>query len=67
MIKFSINLAKNVELILEMSLQFFPRKICIKEKFKAIKTAKKTNNQTNLTLWYNGSKLDQRKTKAIVI
>lgn len=65
MVEFSINFAEGVEpIIANIPTQYFSRKIFIEEKRTAIKEIKK--DQTNFTLWYDGSKLNNRKTRAIV-
>lgn len=46
--RYSINLAKKIELILLIPVQSFSKKIYIEEKCKAIKIAKKTKTCTNL-------------------
>ena len=56
-----------VEPILAVPVQFFPGKICIEEKCKAIKIAKQADNWADLTFWCEKSKLDQGKTGAAVI
>lgn len=62
---FSSNLTREVELISAIAAQVFPRQIFIKDKNKVMDIAK--NNRANLTLQYNGSKLDQERTEAAVI
>ena len=64
---FSIDPAEGVEPILAMSVQSFPGKICIEEKSKAIEIAKKAEDRVNLTLWCDGSKLDQGGAGAAVV
>ena len=66
-VKFSIDSAEGVEPISAMPVQSFPGKICIEEKCKAIKIAKKAENLINLTFWCDGSKLDQGETGAAVV
>ena len=44
LVRFSIDPAERVKPILAISTRFFPRKICIKEKYKAIEIAKKAKN-----------------------
>ena len=64
---FSIDPAEGVEPILAMPVQFFPGKICIEERSKAIETAKKADDRANLSLWCDGSKLDQGEAGAAVV
>ena len=66
-VSFSIDPAEGVEPILPMPIQSFPGKICMEEKCKAIEIAKKAGDQADLTLWCDGSKLDQGGTGAAVI
>ena len=65
--RFSIDPAEGVEPILAISVQFFPRKICIEKRSKDIETAKKADDRANLTLWCNGSKLYQGEVEAAVV
>lgn len=64
-IGFSIDPAEGVEPISAMPLQVFPGKVFIEERSRAIRMAKE--NLSDLTLWCDGSKLDQGGTGAAVV
>ncbi len=62
----SIDHAEGVEpIIADMPMQYFPGKIFMEEKRRAIEEAK--NIQADLILWCDGSKLNQRGTGAAVV
>ena len=48
-----------------MPAQVFPGQMFIEEKNRAIDIVR--NNNANLTLWCNGSKLDQKRAEAAVM
>ena len=62
---FCINPAEEVEPILAIPPQVFPEKVFIEDRNRAIQMAKK--RLANLTLWCDGSKLEQRGTGAAVV
>ena len=63
---FSIDPAKELEpIISNILLQYFPGKIFIEEKYRAIEKAKK--GQSDRTFWYDRSKLNQGGIRATVI
>ena len=65
-VRFNINPAEGVELILaNMPAQYFPGKIFMEEKSRAIEEAK--NDQANLSLWCDGSKLSKGGAGASVV
>ena len=65
-VPFSIDPAKGVEPILAgIPAQYFPGKIFMEEKYKAIEKAKK--DEANLSLWCDGSNLNQGGTGAVVV
>ena len=66
LVGFSIDPAKGVEPITaDMPAQYFPGKIFMEEKCRAIEEAKK--DQANLTLWCDESKLNQGGTGVAVV
>ena len=65
-VRFSIDPAEGVEPILaNMPAQYFPGKIFMEEKSRAIEEAK--NDQANLSLWCDGSKLNEGGAGASVV
>ncbi len=62
---FSIDPAEGVEPVLAMPSQVFPGKFIIDERDRAIAMAKE--HLADLTLWFDGSKLDQEGTGAAVV
>ena len=64
-IGFSINRAEGVEPISAMPVQVFPGKVFIEKRSRAIQVAKE--DQADLALWCDGSKLDQGGTGAAVV
>ncbi len=66
LIRFSIDPTEKVEpIIANMSMQYFPGIIFIEEKHRVIEEVKK--DWADLTLWCNGSKLNQERVGAIVV